>query len=119
MLAIPKFYYLIISTSSGDTDTEDDAPAGVAFNVVSSPSTQAIATPGEPVELGDDDIEEYQKAVCYFREFLAKGHSELGRDGPTCPFVYVQLRCRCLWWWCCWWCCCCCCCFVYFWESLD
>jgi len=39
-----------------------------------------------------DDIREYQKATCYFREFLAKGHPNLGRKGPTCPFVPVALK---------------------------
>eukprot|EP00040_Diaphanoeca_grandis_P015736 m.80636 g.80636 ORF g.80636 m.80636 type:complete len:577 (-) comp25331_c0_seq1:60-1790(-) len=43
-------------------------------------------------DLTVEDIEEFQKAVCYFREFLAKGHPDLGRNGPTCPFVPTALR---------------------------
>jgi hypothetical protein len=39
-----------------------------------------------------DDILEFQKATCYFREFLAKGHPDLGRKGPTCPFVPLALK---------------------------
>ena len=88
------------SESHGDTDADDAddaanatataARADLAFNVVQPTSAQAAAADG--VSLIEEDIEEYQKAVCYFREFLAKGHSELGRDGPTCPFVPVALR---------------------------
>jgi hypothetical protein len=39
-----------------------------------------------------DDLVEFQKAACYFREFLAKGHKDLGRTGPTCPFVPLALK---------------------------
>ena len=39
-----------------------------------------------------EDIREYQEAICYFREFLAKGHADLGRRGPICPFVPKALK---------------------------
>lgn len=45
-----------------------------------------------PENMSVADVDEYQKAVCYFREFLAKGHNDLGREGPTCPFVPTALR---------------------------
>lgn len=38
------------------------------------------------------NLKEFQLATCYFREFLAKGHPDLGRKGPTCPFVPLALR---------------------------
>jgi hypothetical protein len=43
------------------------------------------------VDVSEEDIKEYQQAICYFREFLAKGHADLGRRGPICPFVYDAL----------------------------
>lgn len=42
--------------------------------------------------VGREDLREYQEAICYFREFLAKGHADLGRRGPICPFVPKALK---------------------------
>ena len=49
------------------------------------------AAAARQVAVSEEDIKEYQQAICYFREFLAKGHPDLGRRGPICPFVFVLL----------------------------
>jgi hypothetical protein len=38
------------------------------------------------------EMYQYQQALVYFRQFLAKGHEHLGRGGPVCPFVPLALK---------------------------
>ena len=63
-----------------------DRAGSVAGTLAKGGGTAAAET----ASLGD--LGELQRALCYFREFLAKEHPQLGREGPTCPFVPTALR---------------------------
>jgi hypothetical protein len=58
----------------------------------SASTTVPTLSPAAVCPFAPTELAEYQRATCYFREFLAKGHPQLGRRGPTCPFVPLALK---------------------------
>jgi hypothetical protein len=72
------------------------APQG-AYNETIEAEESVAATDNREGKAGTcpfarKELLEYQRATVYFREFLAKGHTHLGRGGPVCPFVPLALK---------------------------
>jgi hypothetical protein len=76
--------------SNADGSTSSTIPA--AQQSSKSSTSPLLPRLGGACPFAPTELAEYQAASCYFREFLAKGHPQLGRRGPTCPFVPLALK---------------------------
>lgn len=82
-----------LATTSGDSTssgTNRGAGGSAGCPVAGVGSMQLEIDPQQ--RLSGEELNAAQSIICYVREFLAKPNPNLGRKGPTCPFVPKSLQ---------------------------